>query len=309
MKALKIILAVIVVAAIAFFVRQSLVTIDATGKISLPENQFTKRLEQEIDSLGKLPNSKFCNDFYREISYHIDSYYDENRLGATPSENEQWKENLSKNLYSVYVGKFIRQAFYVFRHSEWKIENLNFIRDEYQTLRKSKLLEKGSPADEKFKEIQTVFSKYDEIVGFITACKGFSYSADDLSDRFPIAGVKAKISQAAKYLNNHLENKHVNHCTRLHNGLKEIPQILFRTHTRYLDNKINRWSDLYHNYNSQSDYANNLYKPLKNEIEALDNNIYNVANFDKEYNKLLDKWSADNTKAYNYSYPPALNDQ
>jgi hypothetical protein len=34
----------------------------------------------------------------------------------------------------------------------------------------------------------------------------------------------------------------------------------------------------------------------------LDNNTYNVANFDREYQKLSDKWSADNTKAYNYKY-------
>jgi len=99
-----------------------------------------------------------------------------------------------------------------------------------------------------------------------------------------------------------LENELVNNCTKLHNGLKEIPQYLFSAQVDYLEHKINNWSGLYSNYNSQSDYSNNLYKPLKAEIEALDNDIYNVSNFDSEYNRLLQKWSDDNTKAYKHKY-------
>jgi hypothetical protein len=267
-----------------------------------PENQFTRRIEQEIDSLGKWPDSKFCKDFYKEAGYHIDDYYEQGRLGNTPSENDQWKENLTKNLYSAYADKFVSQAFYVFRNSEWIVEDLKFIRSEYQTLRKSKLLEKGSPVDKKLAEIQTIFSKYDEIVGFISVCRNFSYSASGLFDRFPISEAQDKISRAKIYRDSRLGNEYINHCTRLHDGLNEIPQVLFRAHVRYLDVKINNWSDMYSNFNSQSDYANNLYKPLKNEIEALDNDIYHVANFDREYNRLSNKWSADNTNAYNYDY-------
>lgn len=303
MKALKISLAAIVVFAIAFYTIWSLVAITKPKEISIPKNLFTDRIEKEIDALSKLPDSKFCNDFYKEVKYHIESYYSEKRLGKTSSENDQWKENLIKNLYSTYADKFINQTLYVFKGSEWKIEDLQFIRSEYQTIRKSKLLETGSPVDKKFTEIQTVFSKYDEIASFISTSKGFSYTASGLSDRFPISEVIGKILRMAAYQNNHLENEYVNNCTRLHTGLKEIPQTLFKAHVRYLENKVSQWSDLYSNYNSQSDYVNNLYKPLKNEIIALDNDNYNVANFDYEYKRLTDKWSADNTKAYTYSYP------
>jgi hypothetical protein len=300
MKAFKISLSVIVVAAIAFFVIQSIVNTGKTGEISLPENHFTNRITQEIDSLGKLPENKFCKDFYREVSYHIDDYAKQGRLGANESENKQWKEHLTKNAYSAYVGKFISQAFYVFLNSEWKIDDLNFIRSEYQTLRKSELLEKGSPVDKEFTKIQTVFSKYDEITSFISACKNFAYSSSGLSDRFPIADMQTKISRARQYLSNSLDNAYVKNCTRLHDELKEVLQVLFRAHVKYLDNKIADWSDRYSNYNSQSDYANNLYIPLESEIDALDNDIYNVANFDSEYKRLSDKWKEDSLEAYKY---------
>jgi hypothetical protein len=305
MKAVKISLAVIVVAVIVFFVIRSLVTTGEVEQIDLLQNQFTKRIEQEIESLGHLPDNKFCKDFYNEVGYHISDYHKQGRLSNNPSENNQWRENLSKELYSAYAGKFIRQAFYVFRGSEWDIDALNFIRSEYPTLQKSALLERGSVVDKEFAKFQTIFDKYDEITGFISSCKEFSYPDDNLSDRFPVADVVSKISRAAIYRNNHLGNEYVNNCTRLHDGLKEVPQTLFRAHVGYLDDKINEWSGMYSNYSSQIDYANNLYRPLKSEIDALDNDIYNVANsyFDSEYNRLSKKWSDDNTKAYNYSYP------
>lgn len=310
MKTLKISLAVIVGAAIIIFIFRSLVFTSDPKKIALAKNPFTDRIEKEIESLSKLPESKFCKETFDNVQYLILDYYKPNppkypngRLGKTQSENDQWKENLTKNLYSVYADKFISQALFVFRGTEWKVEDLHFIRNEYQTLQKSKLLQKGSPVDKKFREIQNIINKYDEIAGFISRCKGFSYSASGLSDHFPLSEIQGKISRAATYQNNSSENGYVDRCKRLHDGLKEIPQELFSAHVRYLDNKINQWSDLYSNYNSQSDYVNNLYKPIKSEIDALDNDIYHTGNFDNEYDRLSSKWSADNSRAYNYSYP------
>jgi hypothetical protein len=309
MKVIKISIALVVIVVIALYIIRSLVIINKPIGISLPKNQFVERIEKGIDSVGKLPDSKFCKDTYDNVMFLIDDYYKPHppqypygRLGNTQLENNQWKENLTKNLYSAYADKFIRQAFYVFRNKEWKIEDMQFIRIEFQTLRKSKLLEKGSPVDKKFMEIQTVISKYDEIAGFISACNGFSYSNYSLKDRFPIPDVQSKISRAETYLNNGLGNIYVNNCTLLHDGLKRIPKTLFRAHIHYLDNKVSQWSNMYSNYQSQSDYVNNLNQPLKIEIELLDNDIYKVDNFDSEYNKLLDKWSADNIKAYTYKY-------
>ncbi|GHT87498.1 hypothetical protein FACS189474_0420 [Bacteroidia bacterium] len=298
-----IILVAAVAVAAAIGVIMWITSLDKAKETALPKNQFTAKIEQEIEQLAGKPDSKFCKDYYNEVAYHINDFYKQNRFGSNQSENDQWKENLGKNLYSAYADKFIKQAFAVFRGSEWKFADLKFIQAEKNELKKSKLLVAGSPVDNEFAKIQTALNKYNEIVGFISSCKSFSYSGSSLSDRFPIADVQSKIRRAASLRQNRLENEYVNNCTRLHDGLKEIPQSLFRAHVRYLDNKINNWSDLYSNYNSQSDYSNNLYKPLKSEIEALDNDIYNVSNFSSEYKRLLDKWSADNAKAYNYSYP------
>lgn len=309
MKALKISLVVIVVAAISAGIYFWIQSINEPEKIKTSENQFTASIEMEIEQLKAKPDNKFCKDFYKEVAFHINEFckplpptHPYGRFGKTQSENDQWKENLEKMLYSAYVDKFIRQAKNVFRGSEWKPEDLKIIQAEKNELKNSKLLVAGSPVDKDFTTIQTVLNKYNEIVSFISACKVYGYTKTVLADHFPIADVQSKITRAASLLSNQLENEFVNNCTRLHDGLKEIPQALFKKHVWYLDNKINTWSGLYSNYNSQRDYSNNLYKPLKAEIDALDNAMYHVSNFDSEYNRLLQKWSADNTEAYKYKY-------
>ncbi len=58
------------------------------------------------------------------------------------------------------------------------------------------------------------------------------------------------------------------------------------------------------NYNSHKDYSQNLNTPLKNEINDLGNStIYNGVSIDNQYNRLSQKWGADNQKAYNATYP------
>ena len=307
MKALKISLAVIVIAAIAFFLQQSGVFDNFTGKKILPpENQFRQRIEQKIDSLSKWPDSTFCKNFYKEIAYLIDDYYKNNRLGYDPGTktydslaNEQWKINYTSDLYSAYADKFILQALYVFRGSDWKIEDLDFIRSEYQILQNPEWLQQGGQVDKKLTEIQTVFSQYDEIENFIAACRHFSYLGAALSDRFPIPEVQTRMSQAKTYQTG---QGYVKNCNRLQEELKGIPQALFNAHVRYFDNKIRAWSNKFSYFNSYTDYDDNLYRHLKNEIETWNNNIYQVANFNNEKQRLLRRWSDDDTRAKNYKY-------
>lgn len=299
-KSKVIILILVIAAATAVGV---IIAISGLGKqkeIQLPENQFTAKIKQEIEQLKAKPNSKFCKDFYKEIAYHINDFYKHNRFGENQSENDQWKENFEKTLYSAYAEKFIAQAFYVFRGSEWKHEDLRFIQAEKNELKKSKLLVANSPVDWEFTKIQVALNKYGEIVGFISNCKSYGYSGTALSDRFPISDVQSKISRAATLRSNRLENEFVNNCTRLHDGLKEIPASLFKSHVHYLDRKINYWLGMYSNYSSQSDYANNLYRPLKTEINLLDNDIYKIINFSSEYNRLVQKLNDDSNNAYIY---------
>ena len=299
MKALKICLAVIVIAAIGAGIIFWIQNTKEPDEIKAPENAFTQKVEAEIEQLKAKPNDKFCKNFYENVAFHIDDFYKQNRFGNNQFENNQWKENLEQRLYSAYAEKFIKQAFYVFRGSRWEPEDLNFIRSEEQFLRKSKLLKNG-PTLQEFTQIQTIFNKYDEIVDFISSCKNFSYSTTALSDNFPITDVESKILRTTSLRLDQLENDFVNNCTRLHDELKEIPRGLFRSHVRYLDDKISYWSEMYSNYNSQKEYKELLFDKLKAEIDILDEDIYNVVNFSHEYSRMTNKLNSDGQNAYHY---------
>lgn len=300
MKAIKIILAVAVVAGIAFFVIRSLQHTEEVDEISTRQNQFVMRIQQKIQALKNLPNTNFSKNLYDEITYYINYDHNNGYLGSTTLENDAQKKNLNETLYAVYAEKFIKEAFYVFNNSEWKVSDLNFIRTEYQDLRASNLLEQGSPVDRKFSEIASIFTKYDEIVGFISECNNFSYSEYDTNSNFPISQVGDYISRANSYLSSNLGNQYVKNCSRLRNGLQGVPEALFWKHVNYLDYKLDQWSGRYAIVINQPLYANNIYHPLKNQIDQLHNNVYDDVYVAGAYNKLMTKLNEDNRKAYNH---------
>lgn len=304
MKAIKISLAIIVIAAIAFFVINA---IDPTPPPPPPPSTktgggITETIVQEIDHISKTPNNKFSKAEYDLVVYHIDDNHKNKKLGSNSSENDQNKTNLSNQAYAVYADKFIQQAFYVFNHPVWNPADLSFIRAENSRLKSSSLLGAGTPVSKKFSEIDQILKKHDEISAFITSCKKFSSYKTGLTDQFPFADVNRMISQAAAYRASGLGNTYVKNCSRLQDGLKDIPKDLFFAHTRYLDNKIKYWSGMYVNYGSFKTYADNVYKPLKQEVDQLDNSIYKVSNFEEEKNLLKAKWQKDADKAYDYFY-------
>jgi hypothetical protein len=303
MRTLKITLGFIVVTAIGAAVFFWIQSINEPDTEKSPENQFTKKIEQEIEQIKTKPDTMFCSDFYREVKYHINDFYKQKRFGNNQSENDQWKENLENILYAVYTEKFVKQANTVFRGSEWDPDDLRLIQAEKNELQRSILPDAGSSVDNDFTTIQAALNKYNEIVQFIASCSSFVYSNTDLTTaRFPITEVQSKISRAESLLSNNLENDFVSNCTRLHRGLEEIPKRLFEKHISYLEGKIDIWSEVYSNYNSHIDYSNNLNRPIRAEIEALDNGIYNVNGFDNELNRLLQMWSSDNARAYSFDY-------
>jgi hypothetical protein len=128
----------------------------------------------------------------------------------------------------------------------------------------------------------------------------FSYTSDDLNAEFPISSVQTKIIRSKVYLKNKLENNYVKNCELLKDGLKFVPQILFNAHVKYLDNKISSWSGQYVNNTSQKDYSDNLFSPLKTEIDMLYNDIYKGINIDIEYNKLETKLNEESSAAYEH---------
>jgi len=302
MKTIKIILIITVIAAIGIGVYLKMGEgAEQTDPIELSDNPWIKDITREIDSV-LLDHVNFfdARTSYVTIQARIDDNYRNSRLGDSGANNETNKRLLSERLYAAYFRKFVELTFQVFQHTEWKTDDLRFIREESERLQSMTYFVNKDYQGQSVKEIDNILKKYDEIVSFISTCKGFSFLSSGLSDRFPISDVQAKLSQASRYRNNSPENDYVKNCTRLREGLNEIPQSLFRAHIKYLDKKIFEWSYMYFNYNSHADYVNNLYRPIKDEIDVLENNMYGVPNNNDEHRRLLETWSADNKRAYEH---------
>jgi hypothetical protein len=303
MKTIKVALATLVLSAIAFFVIKSIfIESPVEGGKSSSGNPFIDKIQQEIKSITLKPDNNFCKESYSIAFFQINDFHKSRRFGNSTSENDLWKENLTKQLYAAYAQKFIKQAFYIFNRREWNNNDLNFIRNEYLTLQKSNLLERNSLIDKKFNEIKSIFYKYDEIVSFISECNEFSYTEINLDLSFPIQNITNKISVANKYRSNNLENTYVNNCSRLHIDLKKVPKNLFNVHVKYLDNIIDFWSNSYKNFLNQSSHRSSILFPIKEKIEILDLNkdIYDVPELEDEQNRLEKKLEKDGNKAMDY---------
>ncbi len=302
MKYIKIGIALLVLAGIGFFTVKSVDftsnTTDEIG-ISKPENQFTKRVQQEINKLDSVSGLKQTGEHYQKVEYLINDFKENKKFDAVPEDNQQWAKSFQKKAYAVYVEKFINQSFAVFRGNEWAYNDLRFIGNKTRLLQKSPFLQRNSSASQSLSKIQRVLGSYNEIASFVTQCRRFSYLSDKLEDKFPLDEVKGKIEKMKQYKGT---SGYVRNCNRLTKQLNEVPQLLFNAHIRYLDNKIDKWLDMYSYYMTQRDYSEKLYKPIEREIYQLSRAVYDVSNFDKEYERLKDKWKADNRKAYNHKY-------
>jgi len=298
MKALKIVLAIAVVAVIGFFAWKWIIGFPPPPPPPPPTNQFVERIEMEIDSLGKASPNSFCPELYQKIQYDIVEFHSEGFLGdTTTSDNDQWKEILSKDLYSVYAPKFVEQAMSVFNGHEWKTEDLGFIRSEEKELKKSTYL-KESPVKVSFEKIEMILKQYDEIAEFINGCKSFK-GPDELENSFDASG---KIDKAQDYLKNNMGNEYVNNCDSLKEELSKVPQMLLGKHIKYLTEKIDFYASRYSSYETQAEYSNRVYSPLNNQIKGINYKVYrqDVSFVNEEQRKLTEKLEKYNDDAWIY---------
>jgi hypothetical protein len=271
------------------------------------ENQFTKRIEEKIDALGK---NAFNRVSYNEVFSLINNYHvDRNFSKESDEDNDKWRGILVRRLFDTYVAKFVSFAHTVFKSPEWKEEDLNLLRDEYAEMKKAEIVEKGErklllqprgATDNLLKEVQEIRRTYDNINIFIGTCANFSQSGGS----FPMADIKGKLVTAASYRNKvfKLEGVTFPLCGRTKKRLEEVPQILFNRHVTFLNNKIAASLGKYDAYNSQAEYAGAEWKSVKSEIDALDKDVYGVdsATFARQYNELKVKWNAELPRAANY---------
>ena len=75
-----------------------------------------------------------------------------------------------------------------------------------------------------------------------------------------------------------------------------------RQHINYLTQKINDNGARYGEFNYQSDYSNTIYTPLRNQVDALNNDIYGIGDyvFSNIYNSVYNLLTDYNREATNY---------
>ena len=313
MKILKIIIIVGVVSVIAF------IMLSVGGQIKDPqsvkgkgENKIIKGIKLDIDSIPRLPDSSFqFNDFYRDIERRIENRSGTRHFGKTLSDRKNKKENFTRDLYTNYTNKFIRQSFIVFRRPSWKADDMKFIRSEVQALRQSGMLsgtlKKNSNWDKDFEKIENIIKVYDSINVFIKSCKGFSHSNYNINAIFPIPN--DRIASAGKYQSRKFELEGTNDvvllCKDIQRELAGIPEVLFNAHFRYLDRKIGSWSNKYDKYCDVQEYIDSLRIPLRNQAEVFKGvTAYGVSYGAREskYGELMKKWNNDGDNAAEFDF-------
>jgi hypothetical protein len=303
MKSIKIILAIAVVALIGFFVwKFSGTTPPLVDVLKNSTNPWVKDIKAQIDSaVPKQINFVKARECYVNIQMRINDNYQNKRLCeilGDEASNEKSRHLLSESLYASYFKKFVELTDKVFNGSEWESDNLTFIGKEIDKLKRSPHFDGKDYQGNSVKKINAVLSKYREITIFIAACNKFSYSHYGLLDSFP--DVSDKVQKSRTYLANNLDNHYVNNCTRLKDGLKNIPKTLFDKHTYYLCTKIQTYGGKYTEYNSQPGYSDTIYTPLSKQISVLSDDIYGVgySTSSSGYEKLEKKLDDFNLKAF-----------
>jgi len=310
MKKIKITLAIFIVGVIIFFIFKWDVIFTPPPPIKPGPNQFTEKIENEIQSLVNLPINTFSPQPYSDILYLIDDYHKKGFLGISYSNdnveinnqnhNDQWREIFLINLYSAYAPKFIEQAMFVFKGSKWSNADLSFIRNEVLILQASPYLTQNSPVTNSFNEIRSILAKYDEIASFIASNNSFPDPNYSLNVSFP--DLSDRIKRSRKYLANNLDNPYVNNCARLREGLQGIPRKLFYKHVSYLSRKINENGGRFTEFEYQAEYSNAIFTPLRNQLDALNNQVYGIGNntFNNAYNSLDNLLIDYNIRAFEY---------
>jgi len=198
--------------------------------------ELISSIQNKIDSLKREPENKLSQDFYAKIKIAITTAAKAGKLGVNDEENKKNQEILEKNLFSAYAEKFVAQAMYVFKRSEWKQTDILQIRSGVNELSTSLHLERGSPVANSFTTIKSTIEKYDDITAFVNSCKSFTVSPDQPETRFP--DVTDKITRAQQYLARNLENSFVNNCLRLKEELTNVPKFLADNNYNYLFRKV-----------------------------------------------------------------------
>jgi hypothetical protein len=301
MRIIKISLVIIFLGTLAFLAwNWSGKKVPPPQDVEVSKNQFVTKIDEEMELLRAMSVNTFSKRQYDITLFHIRDYFKQGLLGGNENDNLQQKENLSKRLFYIYAPKFIEQAMYVFKGNEWNIKKLDTIRKEVLILQKSIYLNSTSQVAKSFKEINFILTKYDQVNYLIYSANNFQPSNYGLNDFFPDA--TDIIQKVRENISNGLFNPYVNNCSRLKVELARIPNKLFEMHVSYLEGKFKQHIERYMEFDSQAEYFDSIYEPLKNQLNSFSMNIYEVEDsyFRVKHKKLENMLNDDNRKAFIY---------
>ena len=311
MKIIKVFLTLLTLAIVIFFAKNLMSDDDVPpfDDVDGPvfETNHKEYIEKKIKSLGAKPNNMFYQSLYNEIVGEISTLGKKNKLGESPSENNDTTDMLLNNVFTVYANKFIQTSFTVFEESVWEQNDIDLIREESQKLSNSEFLANPTRIYDNLSSLQTIINKYDELTNFISSSKRLKLKSNQylIDYTFPFNTLKNKISKVERYKNNQLDNTYVNNNLELHTKLSRIKKQLIAQYTNYVEVKILNHLESYKelpktigfNY-----YRQTIHSKLEAVVDNFKNNCDdNDYDFDENRIKIItDKLSIAGDNAYKY---------
>lgn len=303
-KSIKIALAIVAMGVVGFlackFIGEKMD--DVVEKPSFDPTTFTKKLDVRIDSLKNMPEYSFCRDLY-DLTMHDITFYDsQNVLDPEDRSNDSVVAvYYKKTLLVAYCNKFCAQTKFVFEKTNWKKENIDFIRKETDNIINTEYMTSGTCYN-KLAEIKSVLKERDNIMNFIKKC-GYPETSGDVGVHYDQDNDSRLISKAKNYLDgNGLNHKEILNDSKIKKGLETVNVVTCYRHFNYLKRKVEFWSKKYSEFDRQLDYSNIIYTPLAAQVNAVDNVIYHIDqdDFYQKYNEIKRNLDTNNDKAYYY---------
>lgn len=270
MKAVKILLVILVVAGLGYlavsFLGPEPEPVDNIDGIIF-ENKYVADIEKKIEILRNKPESEFCVDYYEEVVNNINYCYEQRRFDKKDkNHNASIAERERQRLFTAYISLFVKQSYYVFNGSEWNVDKIKAIKKMTADMKKSKFMERGADADLSLDSINFILKKYDVVTSFYYKCYNFGYKYYALDSLYPVKTVQYMLEKAKDYETNGFGNEYVNNCKRLKQQISEVPQIMFKKHYKYYNNKIDSLCVNFANYDDLRHYLDNLYTPMMTQF-------------------------------------------
>lgn len=277
MKPLKTILLIIVLGSMGFFAIAWSVNgkIVGTGETYLKSsNEFEKRIKKKTDSIKNYPIEGFYTDYYRDINFELETFYEYGDLGKEEGENESVYNKLSIDLFDAYITSFTAYSQLVFNEMPIVEEELNHIKKEVKEIAANKrFLEVAQVKRRDFRLINEVAIHYDEVDQFISKCEKFQYSNYGEYAKYPIEKVKDMVQRIDELLT----SDYIQKVKSFKENLTVLPLKLYQKHESYLKRKINRYGNDYNYYYAQHAYLNNIVEPLESQVNDLTLELYQLS--------------------------------